>query len=71
MLYIVEIAVSAGSLAHELSQMRTWLDHMKFQAVGFRKVPGVDVCRVDFEGEAEARAFAQAFAGQMLNSSAA
>jgi hypothetical protein len=71
MLYIVEVAIDTGSLALELSQMRTWLDHMRFQAVGFRQIPGVNICRVDFEGEQEARAFAQAFAGQVLSRSAA
>jgi hypothetical protein len=71
MIYIVEVAIDAGNLAHELSQMRIWLDHMKFQAIGFRQVPGVNLFRVDFGGEQEARAFAQAFAGQMLNRIAA
>ena len=71
MLYIVEVAIEAGKLAHELSQMRTWLDHMKFQAIGFRQIPGTNVYRIDFEGEQEARTFAQAFAGQILNRTAA
>jgi len=71
LLYIVEIAVGAGNLAHELSQMRTWLDHMKFQAIGFRQIPGANICRVDFEHEPEARAFAQAFSGRVLNRAAA
>jgi hypothetical protein len=71
MLYIVEVAVEAGSLAQELSQMRTWLDHMKFQAVGFRQIPGANVWRIDFEGEQEARAFAQAFAGRLIDRTAA
>jgi hypothetical protein len=71
MLYIVEVAIGGGNLAFELSQMRTWLDHMKFQAIGFRQIPGANICRVDFEGEQEARAFAQAFAGQVLNRTAA
>jgi hypothetical protein len=44
---------------------------MKFQAIGFRQIPGANICRVDFEGEQEARAFAQAFAGQVLNRTAA
>ena len=66
MLYIVEVATDAGDLAQTLSQMRTWLDHMKFQTIGFRQMPGVNICRVDFKGEQEARAFAQAFAGQVL-----
>ena len=71
MLYIVEVAVDAGNLAQELSQMRTWLDHMKFQAIGFRQIPSANIWRIDFEGEQEARAFAQAFAGQLLNRNAA
>ena len=71
MLYIVEIATNAENLAIELNQMRTWLDHMRFQAIGFRQVPGANLCRVDFQTEPEARAFAQAFAGQVLNRAAA
>ena len=68
MLYIVDVAID--DLAHGLNQMRTWLDHMKFQAIGFRQSPGANICRVDFENEQEARAFAQAFAGQLLNHAA-
>ena len=71
MLYIVEVAIETGSLALELNQMRTWLDHMKFQAIGFRRPAGANVCRVDFEREQEARAFAGAFAGQILARTAA
>ena len=71
MLYIVEVAIDTGHLAHELSQMRMWLDHMKFQAIGFRQITGANIFRVDFKGEQEARAFAQAFAGQVLNRIAA
>jgi hypothetical protein len=65
--HIVEVAIEAGKLAHEFRRMRTWLDHLKFQAIGFRQIPGTNVCRVYFEGEEEARAFAKAFAGQVLN----
>ena len=71
MLYIVEVGTGAESLAHELSQMRTWLDHMRFQAIGFRQIPGTNACRIDFQSEQEAREFAQAFAGQILNRTAA
>jgi hypothetical protein len=71
MLYIVEVAIDAGKLAHELNQMRTWLDHMRFQAIGFRQTTVANICRVDFRGEEEARAFAQAFGGQILNRTAA
>ena len=71
MLYIVEVAIDAENLAHDLSQMRTWLDHMRFQAIGFRQNPSGNIWRIDFEGEQEARAFAQAFAGQLINRTAA
>jgi hypothetical protein len=71
MLYMVEVAIDVGNLALEFSQMRTWLDHMKFQAIGFRQIPGTNICRINFEDEQEARAFAQAFAGQLLNRTAA
>ena len=71
MLYIVEVAIDTEDLAHGLSQMRTWLDHMKFQAIGFRQIPGANICRVDFKSEQEARAFAQAFASRVLNRTAA
>jgi hypothetical protein len=69
MLY-VEVAIDTGNLPRELSQMRTWLDHMKFEAISFRQIPGANIYRVDFEGEQEARAFAQAFAGEVLNRTA-
>jgi hypothetical protein len=71
MLYMVEVAIDVGNLALEFGQMRTWLDHMKFEAIGFRQIPGTNVCRINFEDEQEARAFAQAFAGQLLNRTAA
>jgi len=71
MLYIVEVAISAENLAHELSQMRTWLDHMQFQTIGFRQIPGANICRVDFEHEEAASAFAQAFGGQVIDRTAA
>ena len=71
MFYIVEVAIDAINLAGEFGQMRTWLDHMKFQAIGFRQIPSANIWRVDFESEQEARAFAQAFAGRVLNRTAA
>ena len=71
MLYIVQVAIDPENFAHGLSQMRTWLDHMRFQAIGFRQIPGANICRVDFESEQAASAFAQAFAGQVLNRIAA
>jgi hypothetical protein len=44
---------------------------MKFHTIGFRQIPGANIYRVDFESEQEARAFAQAFAGQVLSRTAA
>ena len=58
--YIVQVPIDAENFAHGLSQMRTWLDHMRFQAIGFRQIPGANICRVYFESEQEASAFAQA-----------
>ena len=67
MLYVVEVPVSADRLAVELSQMRTWLDHMHYQPVGFRHsaVAKTAVCRIDFTAEPDAKAFAQAFGGRL------
>jgi hypothetical protein len=69
--YIVEVALATEDLADELNKMRVWLDHMKFQAIGFRQIPGGNTCRIDFEGEQQAKAFAQAFSGQILSRIAA
>jgi hypothetical protein len=71
MLYIVEVIVDVKNLTYELSQMRRWLDHMQCETVGFREISGTNVCRVDFESEEEARAFARAFSGQILYLTAA
>jgi len=71
MLYIVEVTIDTERLHHQLNQMRTWLDHMKIEAVGFRQVPGAKVCWIDFNNEQEASAFARAFAGQTLVRAAA
>ena len=70
MLYIVEVAIDATNMGQELNNMRTWLDHMKCQIVGFRQSSGANTCRVDFNNEQEAVAFAEAFAGQLLNRAA-
>ena len=71
MLYIVEVDTDPGNLAHQLNQMRTWLDHMRFEAIGFRQIPGANICRVDFQTEQQAKTFALAFAGQVLSRTAA
>lgn len=70
MVYVVEIMIEAD-LATELSQMRTWLDHMKFEPMGFRQIPCKRICRVDFANQEEASAFARAFGGEVLSRNAA
>lgn len=71
MLYIVEVTLNAETLGHELNRMRIWLDHMKFETAGFKRVPDTDICRIDFKGELQARAFAQMFSGEILDRTAA
>ena len=71
MIYVVEVLLVAEDLANELNQMRTWLDHMKVQAIGFRQISSSSIWRIDFEGEQQATAFAQAFDGQVLSRIAA
>ena len=66
MLYTVEIRVSADRFGEEMGQMRTWLDHMGYQTLGYRAARGLPACRIDFDKEAEAAAFARAFAGRVL-----
>jgi len=64
MLYIVDIT-NAGNLGEQMSNMRTWLDHKHCGAVAFRRASSG--WRVDFESESEAREFARAFFGRLLN----
>ena len=73
MLYIVEIPIDGGDLTARMAQMRTWLDHLRYQPGALRSssAGGKIVLRVEFIVEAEARAFAQAFGGRMLGAAAA
>jgi hypothetical protein len=64
MLFIVEITPN-GDLGEQLSNMRTWLDHKRCDAVAFRRYPVG--WRVDFESESAAREFASAFGGRLLS----
>ncbi len=67
-MFQVEIGVShEGRLTDEMSAMRTWLDHQRFEAATFRYTlapPGL-LFQVDFMAEAEAFAFASAFCGRV------
>ena len=72
MLYIVEVPMSAEPqhLRGELSQMRTWLDHMRYQPIAFRQPSNKSsICRVDFTEETPAKEFASAFSGRLLGAS--
>jgi len=67
MLYIVEVG-SAGDVGVVMSQMRSWLDHYRFQPENFRhlrKTRGSRF-RLEFNTKTEAAAFANAFGGRVL-----
>jgi hypothetical protein len=55
------------ALMGRMARMREWLDHQRFEPATFRYTftsPGI-LFRVEFTAEAEAVAFAKAFAGQV------
>ena len=58
-----------GALTTRMSSMRQWLDHRRFEPAAFRysSASGGFVLRVEFIVEAEARAFAEEFAGQVVD----
>lgn len=68
MLYSVEVRLIGGNLAASLTQMRTWLDHQRFEPDAFRhSIGGAGITfRVDFKHETEALKFARAFGGRMI-----
>jgi hypothetical protein len=66
MLFIVEISPN-GNLGEQLSNMRIWLDHKRSDTVAFRR--SQSGWHVDFESENEAKEFARAFYGRLLNGS--
>ena len=70
MLYTVEVRVIGGDLLAPMSEMRTWLDHNRFEPDAFRYSAGTPATtfRVDFKREPEAVAFAKAFGGRILGS---
>ena len=65
MLFIVEVPVAGEPrrLIDEMSQMRTWLDQMHYDPIGFRQAGSV--CRVEFANGTHARAFSAAFSGRL------
>lgn len=68
MLYTVEVRLVGGNLLSSMSQMRTWLDHRRFEPDAFRYSAGTPTTtfRVDFKTEPEALEFAEAFRGRLL-----
>ena len=70
MVYIVEIVVSEDDLPERMNQMRVWLDHQRCAPNRFQvcDAGGQSTgCRVYFEAEAEAAAFARQFDGRVVN----
>jgi nitrous oxide reductase accessory protein NosL len=70
MLYTVETQIIGEDIATAMNAMRTWLDRHRFEPDSFRQSKGGlgTTFRIDFKSEAEATAFAQAFAGRFLGS---
>ena len=68
MLHTVEVRFADDDVALAMSNMRTWLDHHRFEPDTFRqidKVAGVSF-RLEFKIEREATAFAGAFNGRVF-----
>lgn len=74
-MFPVEIRIRENNekvVTEKMTSMREWLDHRRFEPSTFRyrfEPPGL-VFQVEFKLEAEAIAFAQAFAGQVTRVSA-
>jgi hypothetical protein len=68
MFYAVEVCLVGSDLIASMSQMRTWLDHHRFQPDTFRQSSGGAglTLQLDFKSETEAVAFAKAFGGRLL-----
>jgi len=69
MAYVVEVPVAGDNLTERMNSMRTWLDRQRLEPKRFR-FSGADVrpivCRVNFNTENEATAFAHEFGGRVL-----
>lgn len=70
MLYTVEVRLIGGDLLATMSEMRTWLDHNRYEPDAFRSSRGTPIttCRLDFKAADAAAAFAKAFGGRVLGS---
>jgi hypothetical protein len=68
--YTVEIMVNKDDLPNRMNQMRVWLDHQRYFPRQFRVFDAGNQstrCRVYFEADEEAAAFARQFDGRVLN----
>lgn len=70
MLYTVEVRSIGNEVAGLMSNMRTWLDHRRFEPDTFRQITECDDTsfRLEFKNEHEAETFAQAFGGRVMGS---
>src|SRR3979490_738927 len=68
MLYIVEIPAD-GDLTARMGQMRTWLDHLRYQPGAFRSssAGGTIMFGVEVMVEAEARALGHGLGGRVYH----
>ena len=67
-MHVVELRYSEDAVSAIMRTMRRWLDSSKTQpaTVRYSLFGTATVLHVDFDMEAEARAFAQAFGGTVL-----
>jgi hypothetical protein len=67
-LHTVVVHLGDDDVAAAMSQMRTWLDHHRFEPDSFRQsADGAETrFRLEFKIESEPAAFAAAFPGRVL-----
>jgi hypothetical protein len=69
MLYRVEVRSNGTEVGAAMSNMRTWLDHQRFEPDSFRQIETQRArfsFRLEFKIEREAVAFAAAFGGRVV-----
>ena len=66
-MHTVEVRSDDDDVAAAMSQMRTWLDHHRFEPDSFRQLAdgAATRFRLEFKIESEAAAFAAAFRGRV------
>jgi hypothetical protein len=67
MLYVVELRREREELSTIMARIREWLDAQHFEPDAFRCTTDEQsvTCRLEFKFESEARACAEAFAGEV------